>query len=170
MASLGLTIDMAGHAKWSSVLGKASRDLRDFTPLWERYEAAFYEMQSVAFGSEGASTGSKWKALSQPYAARKQKTHPGRSILVREGDLRDGLTRRGGPGQIRRITPRSFVIGIDSPIAGYHMSAAPRKKMPLRLSVLMRPQDITHWHDLAVAFVKKTLKAAGAASAGATPV
>ena len=160
---LGLTIDAAGHAAWSSVLGKAQRALGDFTQLWERYETDFYAMQTAAFDSEGASTGSKWKALSPAYARRKARTHPGRTILVRDGDLRDSLTRRGGSGQVRRVTPRSFVLGTADHVAKYHMSAAPRRKMPLRLSVQLTPQDVARWHDLAVAFVRDRLREAGAA-------
>lgn len=170
MASLGLTIDAGGHTQWSSILGRVSRDLRDFTPLWERIEANWYESRSTMFGSQGASTGARWAPLSPAYARRKATTHPGRTILVREGDLRDGLTRRGGAGQIRRVTSTSLTLGTADPKAGYHSSPGGRRKMPLRNVIAMSPGDVAHWQALGAAWVKGVLKAAGADAAGASPV
>jgi hypothetical protein len=60
------------------------------------------------------------------YAAEKARTHPGRTILIREGNL-----RRAASEPRREATPRTLTLWIDDEnVAGYHQDGTDR--MPAR--------------------------------------
>jgi len=77
------------------------------------------------FESEGAWGGAQWAPLSPAYAAEKARTHPGKSISIRDGTL-----RRAASEMRREVTPRTLTMWIDSDVAGYHQDGT--DKMPAR--------------------------------------
>lgn len=120
----------------------------DLTTLWPKIEADFYETEKRLFASRG-STGATgaWAPLSPAYAARKARTHPGRGILVREGDLRASLTGPSARGSFRRATSTSLTIGTSDPKAVYHKHGTSR--MPARPPISVTPDDAKRWAEMA---------------------
>jgi PAS domain-containing protein len=65
--------------------------------------------------------GQSWTPLSPAYAVEKARTDPGRSILIREGDM-----RRAASQPRRESTPRTLTLWIDDPKAPLHQEGSDR--------------------------------------------
>ena len=79
----------------------------DLRPFWPRVVPLFIGWMREQFETEGAYFGTPWAPLSPAYAARKAVTHPGRGLLVADGDLR---RESSAPG--RKATPTSLTLTI----------------------------------------------------------
>jgi phage gpG-like protein len=140
---------------------KLRAGMRDMRPLLTGYiEPDFYEIEKQQWATQGARGGIRWRPLSPNYAAYKAKKHPGRGVLVVSGDLRDGLTRRGGKHQLRRLTPRSMELGTTSPVAGYHQGGT--RRMAAREVIRITTQDERRWQGLTDRYFADLMKKAGA--------
>jgi hypothetical protein len=104
--------------KFASLIG----DMRLFGPS---LVPIFIGWMRDVFASEGAWGGTPWAPLSPTYAAEKGKRYPGRSILIREGALRDAASR-----PMREVTPRTLTLWIDNDVAPFHQEGTDR--MPAR--------------------------------------
>lgn len=80
-------------------------------------------LQAREFATEGRETRGGWAALSPDYRQRKARTHPGKPILERDGDLKRSLTRR--PFGVDEVSRHVAVFGTDIPYARYHMDGTP---------------------------------------------
>jgi len=113
----------------------ATTDLR---PAFELVADAFAKLELAQFVTEGAAGGEPWAALSPSYAARKARTHPGRPILVRSGDMRRDFTSR--PFGVERISSDTMVLGSSLAYARYHQTGTPRmpRRPPVNLTEKQR--------------------------------
>lgn len=68
------------------------------------------------FGSEGGRTGERWE-LSEAYAKRKAKTHPGKPVMQRGGLLLASLTNKDAEGAVYDVRPDSISFGSSLPYA-----------------------------------------------------
>lgn len=68
------------------------------------------------FNAEGGRAGQHW-TLSEAYAKRKAKTHPGKPVMQREGLLLASLTNRDSDGAIYDVRPDSITFGSSLPYA-----------------------------------------------------
>lgn len=112
MAGTDLRIGLFGDEQ---VVGRLSRSIHNFGDAspWFRLVSGWMESEiGESFDREGAGKlGGRWKRLSPAYAAQKEADGYGdKPILVRDGDLRDSLTKGGGHA-IRHIGPRQLVFG-----------------------------------------------------------
>lgn len=80
-------------------------------------------LQAREFDTQGGATRGGWAALRPAYARQKARTHPGKPILERDGDLRRSLTQR--PFSIDEVDSHVAVFGTDIPYARYHMDGTP---------------------------------------------
>jgi hypothetical protein len=77
------------------------------------------------FETEGGWGGQTWAPLSPAYAVWKHQHFPGRTILIREGNL-----RRAASSPRREATPRTLTLWIDDETAAYHQDGT--SQMPAR--------------------------------------
>jgi len=84
--------------------------LLDLRPFWPRVVPLFVGWMSQQFETEGVYWGTPWAPLSPEYAARKAITHPGKGLLVADGDLRKGASMPA-----RRATRTSLTLTIRWP-------------------------------------------------------
>lgn len=99
------TIQM-GFERWASLI-------KDWRPAFTDIANLFRKHEKRHLDSQGASTGEKFEALSDRYAAWKERNFPGRPILVLRGTLREALTKKGAPGSLELKTAKSMVVGIN---------------------------------------------------------
>lgn len=97
-------------------------DLRTFWPMLVPVVGGWMRDQ---FESEGAWGGAEWAPLSPSYALEKARSHPGRTILIRDGTL-----RRAASEMRREVTPRTLTMWVDDPVASFHQSGT--DDMPAR--------------------------------------
>lgn len=86
--------------------------LTDMRPILEKIADDFYIMMQRRFESEGAyESMPMWEPLSPGYKLTKDYFFPGEKILVREGDLRDSITKRDAKGSVCIIDKDGLQIG-----------------------------------------------------------
>lgn len=120
--TMGVTVDDAAALRQLEELQVALRDLRGFWPL---LVPLFIGWMGATFATEGRAFESGWAPLSPAYALEKQRTHPGRSILIRDGTLRQAASR---PSRV--ATARTLTLRIDDPVAQFHQEGT--ATMPAR--------------------------------------
>lgn len=137
-----------------TIVGKMT-DLRD---LYETtLEPEFYTMMERRFATEGGTE--RWPALSRRYAAWKARNFPGRRILEREGIMREGLTRRGGRFQVRRLDATTMELGTSARYAQHHQFGT--RRMPRRKVIDFAGDDARRWQAAVEAYFEKVAKGAG---------
>lgn len=133
-------------------VGKVRGVMDDMTPIWEAIEADFYVTEAARFDAEGGEDG-RWRPLSPAYALSKARTHPGRKILERDGQLKRSLTARGQPFGIRRVDARRLTLGTSDPKAMYHQIGTDR--MPMREVIHINPSDEARWVQIAERVIQR---------------
>lgn len=96
-------------------------DLADLRPFWSRMRPIFGSWMREQFRSEGAWGGSRWRPLTDSYAAWKARRYPGRGILVATGGL-----RRASEGASMRATASHVAFTINHPVAPFHQFGTSR--------------------------------------------
>jgi hypothetical protein len=119
-----VTIDVDGNDS-DAFLNRLALGLLDLRPFWPMIVPLFIGWMRSQFETQGAFGGAPWAPLSPNYYAWKQATHPGKGILVLEGDLRQAASN-----PIRETTPTSLTLRIEDPKVGYHQTGTAR--MPAR--------------------------------------
>lgn len=118
-------IRVTGDDAYRKKLAQLELFLEDLRPFWPLLVPVFIGWMRSQFESEGVWGGQQWAPLSPAYAIEKARTHPGRTILIR-----DGAMRRAASQPRREATPRTLVLWIDDPKAPYHEEGTDR--MPAR--------------------------------------
>ena len=92
-------------------LNELEKNLTDYTRLWSDFIAPLIigEIAEV-FETEGRG---EWPPLHPQYAAEKEITHPGKTILRREDNYIQAATSTSHPGNIARFSPTEMVWGVD---------------------------------------------------------
>jgi hypothetical protein len=133
----GLRIHLTGDEEARRRLAQLELFLEDLRPFWPLLVPVFIGWMGAQFASEGGWGGQTWAPLSPAYAVWKHQHFPGRTILIREGNL-----RRAASSPRREATPRTLTLWIDDETAGYHqdgtsqMPARPLIPTPLPASAL----------------------------------
>ena len=139
--------------------------LTDFTEFFDRLVTLTRRHLGKQFDTEGAYTGGTWQALSDGYAAWKEEAFPGRPILVLTGALRKAAVE-GGPGSLKRVTPRLMAVGVDSkaiPYARAHQTGGPNlpQREILRITDKFRQVIAQLFHAFVVWARKAAFRKAG---------
>jgi hypothetical protein len=121
----GFDVHLTGDEAFQAKLEKVSALLADMRLFMPYLVPVFIGWMRSAFESQGAWSGTPWAPLSPAYAAEKSHSHPGRSILIREGGLRQAASRPR-----REVTPRTLTLWIDDETAVWHQDGT--SHMPAR--------------------------------------
>lgn len=122
---IGLTIKQTGTEEVRTMLSRVLVAAENISPAFPEMEAAFRQMESAAFLTEGATTATgSWRPLSAKYAAWKRARFPGKTILRRTDRLFHSLVRRG-PGSYVESSPKRLVIGTSIEYAGFVHAVRP---------------------------------------------
>ena len=132
-------VTVTGLGKAARIVEALHKPMKDMRPIWRAIRPVLQDAAEERFETQGTSDGQAWAPLTPAYAARKNATHPGRGILVRDGALRDSLTLENGPGQIYRETSKAMVWGTSDPKAPYHQHGTGR--MPAREVLRVTARD-----------------------------
>ena len=104
-------LDYADTLKLNAFLTDVERRLTNYTPFWKDYAAPLvYGEISEIFLTEGRG---EWQALHPVYAAVKEQTHPGKTILRRDDTYIQAATRATHPGSLYEATATELTLGID---------------------------------------------------------
>jgi hypothetical protein len=131
----GFGVHVTGDEAYRRKLAQLELFLEDLRTFWPLLVPVVGGWMSAQFETEGDWGGQAWAPLSPAYAAEKSQTHPGKSILIRDGNL-----RRAASQMRREATPRTLTMWIDDPTVAYHqdgtddMPARPLIPSPLPVS------------------------------------
>lgn len=109
------SVRVTGDDAYRKKLAQFELFLEDLRPFWPSLVPIFIGWMGAQFSSEGGWGGQTWAPLSPAYAVEKARTHPGRTILIR-----DGAMRRAASEPRREATPRTLTLWIDDPKAPLH--------------------------------------------------
>jgi hypothetical protein len=121
----GFNIEVTGDEVLRAKLEKLGTLLSDFRLFAPLLVPVFIGWMGAQFSSEGGWGGQTWAPLSPGYAVEKARTHPGRTILIRDGGL-----RRAASSPRREVTPRTLTLWIDDAVAPFHQEGT--DKLPAR--------------------------------------
>jgi hypothetical protein len=121
----GIDVKVEGDDAYERKLELLRLQLSDLRSFWPLLTPIVGGWMATVFETEGASIGRKWAPLTPSYAREKARRFPGRSILIREGGLRDAASRMS-----RVATARTLTMSIEDPVAAFHQEGTER--MPAR--------------------------------------
>lgn len=96
-----------GFGKRAAAAQSAMEDVADYLRSVHR----------TAYAAGGVNLPKPWKKLAASTRERKRREGWSMAVLVRRGDLRDSLTRRGAKYSRVRILPTGLEFGTRSPVA-----------------------------------------------------
>lgn len=121
MQRLGVAFERAG----AELVDMGKHVFPLLPPIFEAAEARQFDAEGA-----GPHSGS-WSALSEVYAAWKERRYPGQPILVATGQLREALTSPNSPLGARDWSASMFVFGtVGIEYASFHQTGTAR--MPVR--------------------------------------
>jgi hypothetical protein len=115
------SISVDGQELFAS-LDKFLARTSDLRPSWPKVYAKRADHVREQFDGEGGRTGQRW-TLSEAYAKRKARTHPGKPVMQREGRLLASLTDRNAEGAIYEERPDRLETGLSLPYALFQFNA-----------------------------------------------
>lgn len=131
---VSLRIEVAGEVQLHRAITRFTAGVSDLSPLWPDVLTEFRSIEAEQFDTRGHG---EWAPLSPTYASWKARNYPGRSLLVREGELRDSLTSDKGADV--KMAPLELRIGTRVKHAGFHQLGTSR--MPARKPIDLREPD-----------------------------
>lgn len=143
-----IRLTFLGEVQLDRTLARFADNLEDARPVWEVLADRFARLERQQFAGEGTFSGG-WAALSPDYAEAKARTHPGKPILERDGDLKRSLTRR--PFGVEVLEPAFMVVGSDVPYGEYHQAGTSR--MPRRRPVEFPESERREWVRILQRFI-----------------
>ena len=97
--------------KLQAYLSEVESKLTDYTRLWSDFIAPLVVSEiAEVFETEGRG---EWPPLHPVYAAEKEITHPGKTILRRDDNYIQAATSTSHPGNIARFSSSEMVWGVD---------------------------------------------------------
>jgi hypothetical protein len=139
----GFDVRVTGAEAYQRKLEQFRLHLSDLRGYWPLLVPVVHSWSKQQFESEGEWGGQQWAPLSPQYAAEKAQSHPGRSILIRDGDM-----RRAASQMRREQTPRTLVMWIDDPKAPLHQEGG--DNLPAR-PLIPDPLPASARRDIALA-------------------
>lgn len=147
-----LKFSVAGQTEVMRTFSRWTDGLSDFGPALEKIADDFLKLEAVQFSSEGKSGSAGWAPLSAKYAAWKAVNYPGALILERDGWMRDSLTVKDAPFQIREITATRADLGTSVPYGIFHQLGT--RRMPARPPIELSASDQDRWGKLVHEWLK----------------
>ena len=121
-------------------LARLTAKLRDLRTTWPLVATVFHQSMRKQFSSQGAHGSGAWAPLSKPYAAWKERKHPGLPIMELSGRLKESLTDPfGNADSTYEATEDTLLIGTKTPYARYHQYGT--GKMPARPLIALTDED-----------------------------
>jgi phage gpG-like protein len=148
-----ISIELQGKKKVSGILSRLAGHVRDLRPAFKQIGMNFREMEKKTFEKQGSPQ--QWRVLSPTYAAWKAKNHPGKPIMVLQGDLKKSLVSAGGD-HIERIKRMEAEYGTKDPKGDWHQRGA--GKLPVRKVISPTASDKTEWINIIRSFIVEKLK------------
>lgn len=135
----------------------------NFSPLLLKIRGDFGDKKNwtvigglqTAFITQGTSKGAAWKDLTSKYAADKAKDFPGKTILIRSGDMFNSLVG-GKAGNVSILTKKKLEYGTMIPYAGFHQTGT--KRMAARKWNNITPLQVKTWKKLIASYVVDVLR------------
>ena len=113
-----IEVRIDGISKLHAYVTELESRLTDRTRLFSDFIAPLVAGETVeVFETEGRG---QWPPLDPEYAAAKEITHPGKTILRRDDNYIQAATSTSHPGNIARFGPSEMVWGVDG---GYFEAA-----------------------------------------------
>ena len=103
------------------------------------------------FSSQSGPTGRAWKDLKPKYAARKAIEYPGKTILIRRGDLFRSLVATTG-ASVAQLQPTKLIYGTAIPYAKFHQFGT--KFMPARPMLGLSAQQKKRFRQMTLDYVR----------------
>lgn len=151
---------VAGEVAMDRGLARFTDGISDWRPIWPVFGDEFYAHLKAQFETEGeAGLGSKWKPLSEVYAAWKERHFPGKKILERTGELKASLSSRTAAGSVYEERPQSLTIGSSIPYGIYHQTGG--RKLPQRKEIALDERTKRELMRLAQAYLVQIATNAG---------
>jgi hypothetical protein len=169
---LGIEID---GQRASVALSRFAEGIKDWQPFWRGSFAPqfFGDVQANIEAAGAYAHDGGWAPLSPIYALRKAQTHPGRPIMVRDGDLKTSLTWRGalysesggaiGYKGIARFSQDGAELGTTVLYATYHQRGVPKRHLPQRRLLFLPSNASVTYGKLMHRFAYEAAKKAKAA-------
>lgn len=101
-------LTVSGLSESERALSRLALLLLDLRPFWPKVVPLFIGWEREQFATQGAFWGTPWAPLTPAYAARKSLLHPGKGLLIADGDL-----RRGASTPLRDAGPRHLTLTIQ---------------------------------------------------------
>jgi hypothetical protein len=116
-------------------VSRFTKGIEDWSSCLRAFGEVFKRQMGEQFETEGAITGSRWKALKDTYKAWKEAKFPGNKIGVLSGALRSAMT--GGGGYSEHITRATGDYGMSAssaaaPYGHYFSDVRPVIRMQAR--------------------------------------
>jgi phage gpG-like protein len=109
-------VTLFGREAFFAALAGLDARAADLRPSWPKVGEIYERAVSENFASEGGRAGG-WEGLSEAYAARKAKTHPGKPIEQKDGKLLASLIDKTAEGAIVEEGPDTYARGSSLPYA-----------------------------------------------------
>ena len=104
-------LDSTDSLKLNAFFNDVERRLTNYIPFWNDYATPLVQGEiSEVFLTEGRG---EWQALHPVYAAAKEQSHPGKTILRRDDNYITAATSTSHPGNLYETTETEMVYGID---------------------------------------------------------
>ena len=104
-------IDYSDSLKINAFLNDVERRLTNYIPFWDKYATPLVQGEiSEVFLTEGRG---EWDDLHPVYAAAKEQSHPGKTILRRDDHYINAATSTLHPANIYETTETEMTYGID---------------------------------------------------------
>lgn len=129
---------IANDKQFADALNKAAERVSNLRVAFKRIQDDWIKANKAQFSLKGSG---QYPPLSPAYAAWKQKTHPGKPILVLSGRLRDSMTTRSGTADsIRQVGKLAMILGTRVPYGIYHQADGARGRLPQRKFLFIGPE------------------------------
>ena len=104
-------LDYSDSLKLNAFLDDVERRLTNYIPFWNNYAAPLVQGETAeVFLTEGRG---EWQPLHPAYAAAKEQSHPGKTILRRDDHYITAATSTSHPASIFEATETEMVMGVD---------------------------------------------------------
>ena len=104
-------LDYSDSQKLNAFLNDVERRLTNYIPFWDKYATPLVQGEiSEVFLTEGRG---EWADLHPAYAAAKEQSHPGKTILRRDDHYINAATSTSHPGNFYERTETEMSYGID---------------------------------------------------------
>lgn len=115
--------------EFRAAIEEAARKVGNLRFAFQEISRDWFKSNTTIFKLKGSGL---YPPLSDEYAKRKAKTHPGAPIMVRSKRLKNSISGQPNKDSIVKIGKAAMILGTKVPYGEYHQSDKPRSRLPLR--------------------------------------